>query len=94
MRFLSVRELRSRPGIWRELAETGEMVVTSNGKPVAVLAPVSEADLEPFLRALRRARASEAVETLQRDSVRAGRDRSSPQEVDTEIAAARRQRAR
>ncbi len=94
MRFLSVRELRSRAGIWRELDEAGEMVVTSNGKPVAVLAPVSEVELEPFLRALRRARASEAVERLQRESLRTGRDRISPDEVEAEIAAARRQRSR
>jgi antitoxin (DNA-binding transcriptional repressor) of toxin-antitoxin stability system len=94
MRFLSVRELRARPAIWRELAEVGEMVVTSNGKPVAILAPVSEAGLESFLRALRRARAAEAVERLQRDSARAGRDRLSTGEIDAEIAAVREHRRR
>lgn len=94
MRFLSVRELRARPAIWRELAEVGEMVVTSNGKPVAILAPVTEAELESFLRALRRARATEAVERLQRDSVSTGRDRLTDSEVEAEIVAVREDRRR
>ena len=48
------------------------MGVTSNGKPVAILAPVTEAELETFLRALRRAPATEALETAAEGSVRTG----------------------
>ena len=38
MRFITVRELRSRSAeIWRRLADEPDMVITSNGKPVAIL---------------------------------------------------------
>ncbi|BCV22168.1 hypothetical protein hamaS1_22370 [Moorella sp. Hama-1] len=38
MRFVTLRELRLKSGeIWRQLQKEGEMVITSNGKPVAVL---------------------------------------------------------
>lgn len=37
MRFASIRELRSKPDRrWKGLAETGEVVITSNGRPVAM----------------------------------------------------------
>ena len=36
MRFVSVRELRGKSAaIWKELAQEQEMVITSNGKPIA-----------------------------------------------------------
>ena len=86
MRFITVRDLRNRSAeVWRELAELREMVVTSNGKPIAVLASVSEANLEESLVAFRRARAIEAVSALQRQSVERGTDSITPAEIDAEI---------
>ena len=36
MKLLSVRDLRTHSArVWRELPDEGEMVVTSNGRPVA-----------------------------------------------------------
>ena len=47
MRFVTVRELRSRSAeVWRRLADEQEMVITSNGKPLAILSAVSPEDLE------------------------------------------------
>lgn len=38
MRLVSVRELRGRSAaIWKELAEEKDLVITSNGKPIALL---------------------------------------------------------
>ena len=95
MRFISVRDLRGKSAeIWRELADEREMVVTSNGRPIAILAAVDEANLEASLRAFRRARAVDAVTELQRASVARGGDAVPPAEVDTEIADVRRKRGR
>lgn len=95
MRFVTVRELRSRSAeIWRRLADEQDMVITSNGKPVAILSAVSPDDLEESLSALRRARATAAVEAMQRESVTAGHHRMKRQEVQAQIAAARRDRAK
>jgi uncharacterized protein len=79
MRFVTVRELRSQSAdIWRSLTEEPEMVITSNGRPVAILSAVSSEGLEESLAALRRARASAAVETMQSRSVAAGETSPGP----------------
>lgn len=92
MRFVSVRELRGRSRqVWKKLGEGGDIVVTSNGKPIAVLSPVGEDGLERSLASIRRARAQDAVAALQEASARR---KVSPREVEAEIAAARKGRAR
>ena len=95
MRFVTVRDLRGRSAeIWRRLAAERELIITSNGKPVAILSSVSEGDVEGSLAAIRRARAMRAVALLQGQSVARGAHRMSPREIVAEIAAVRRKRAR
>jgi antitoxin (DNA-binding transcriptional repressor) of toxin-antitoxin stability system len=90
MRFLSVRDLRGKSGqVWRELPREKEMVVTSNGRPIAVLAAVNEANLDESLTAWRQVRASRAVAAIQRESVRKGTDRLTMDEIDAVIRRAR-----
>jgi prevent-host-death family protein len=94
MRFVTVRELRSRSAdLWRRLAEEGDLVVTSNGRPVALLSAVPADALEESLAALRRARATAAVESMQRQSLAAGTQRLPRKEIEAEVAAARKGRA-
>jgi len=86
MRFVSVRELRGRSAaIWRDLQDEGELIITSNGKPIAILSPTSEDTVEESLRAIRRARASQAVSRIQRESVSSGRSSISAEEIESEI---------
>ena len=95
MKFLSVRDLRGKSAkIWKELPEEREMVITSNGRPIAILAAINEANLEESLSAFRKARAVEAVASLQRRSVEQGADRITLDEIDAEIKAVRSQRGR
>jgi antitoxin (DNA-binding transcriptional repressor) of toxin-antitoxin stability system len=94
MKFLSVRDLRGKSAqIWKELPGEREMVVTSNGRPIAILAAITEENLEESLSAFRRARAVEAVVSLQRKSVEKGTDRISGDEINAEIQAVREKRA-
>ncbi len=73
MRFVTVRELRSQSAdVWRRLADEPEMVITSNGRPVAILSAVSAEGLKDSLAALRRARAIAAVEAVQHPLRRGG----------------------
>jgi antitoxin (DNA-binding transcriptional repressor) of toxin-antitoxin stability system len=38
MKFITVRDIRSSPAaIWKRLPEEQEMVITNNGKPIALL---------------------------------------------------------
>lgn len=95
MKTISVRELRSKSAqVWRELEREKDMVVTSKGRPVGVLCYASEANLERTLTTLRRARAMLGVLEMQVRSVREGRDRLTLGEINAEIAAVRRKRAR
>ena len=93
MRFISVRELRGRSAlIWQELTVEKDMVVTSNGKPIAILSNTSEDTLEESLAAIRRARALVAVTAMQRGSLEADTDRFSSKQIEKEIKAVRRKR--
>jgi antitoxin (DNA-binding transcriptional repressor) of toxin-antitoxin stability system len=95
MKFITVRELRGRSGqVWNTLAREREVILTSNGKPIAILSAVSEETLEESLAALRRARAVASVEKLQRQSVQAGTDKLSLTEISAEIQAVRKTRHR
>lgn len=95
MKFITVRELRGRSGqVWNKLARERDMILTSNGKPIAILSAVSEETLEESLAAVRRARAVAAVEHLQRQSVRTGTDKLSSAEIAAEVRASRKARRR
>lgn len=93
MKFLSVRDLRGNSArVWRELPGESEMIVTSNGRPVAVLAAVDEGSVEQALAAWRQVRASQAIADIQRESMRKGTDVMSMHDIDAEIKKARRLR--
>lgn len=95
MKLITVTELRGRSGqVWNTLARERDMILPSNGKPIAILTAVSEETLEESLALVRRARAVTAVEQLQRQSVRAGTDTLSPAKIATEIRVSRKARLR
>ena len=95
MKFITVRDLRGRSAeVWRQLAEEHELVVTSNGKPIAILTSTNEDTFEQSTREARRARALRAVGTLQQQSVKKGRERLTDEDIDAEIAEARSARHR
>jgi antitoxin (DNA-binding transcriptional repressor) of toxin-antitoxin stability system len=95
MKFLSVRDLRGKSAqIWKELSREKEMVVTVNGRPIAILAAITESNLEESLSAFRQARAVEAVVSMQRSSAEQSTDKISMEEIDAEIKAVRKKRAR
>ncbi|MBM4047509.1 MAG: type II toxin-antitoxin system Phd/YefM family antitoxin [Planctomycetes bacterium] len=94
MKFLSVQDLRRRSSdVWRDLPREKEMVVMDNGRPVAILTSVSESGFEGSLRAIRQARAIQAVADLQRESVAKGTDKTTLDEINVEIRAVRRKRS-
>ena len=95
MKLLSVRDLKTKSSqVWRELPEQKEMVITSNGRPIAILSSVNENNLEQVLSAFRQARATEAVTSIQYESVRKGTDKITLDEINNEIKAVRSKRKR
>lgn len=94
MKFLSTRELRNRPGYVRDLVQQEELVLTANGKPIAILIGVEEDGLEDAARAVRQAKALLALSRLRKQAARKGSDQMSSSEIDREIRAARSRRKR
>jgi prevent-host-death family protein len=93
MRFITVRDLRTTPAeVWKALPEEQEIVITNNGKPIALLTPLTDTDLEDTLASVRRARAINAVKKMQATAVAQGLSGMSMEEIDREIQASRKSR--
>ena len=61
MSFLAVAELKKTRELWHRLARDRELVITRDGKPVAIMISIQPDDLESSLREIRRALFSAAV---------------------------------
>lgn len=95
MKFISVRDLRVQPGeVWQQLREETELVLTSSGRPIALLVDVGDSDVAELLTALRQVRAQQAVARMRKHAAAQGLATLSNAEIDAEIAAARAARAR
>ena len=92
MKFISVRDFRtSSANIWQTLPEEQEMVITNNGKPIALLTPISDKTLENTLSSIRKARAINAVKLIQQESAARGLDKTTMEEIDEEIKRIRKE---
>ena len=93
LKFVSVRDIRNRPGqVWDTLREE-DVVFTSNGKPVGILIGLEEGDLAQAGELLRRVRAQMAVSRMRRDAAESGIARLTDKDIAEEISAARSDRA-
>ena len=91
MHFISIRELRIKPGeVWKRLQSEHDLVLTSNGKPIAVLTDANEDSLERKLDVLRRERLRTAIEHIRSVAHDTGLDKITMEEIDAEIAAVRK----
>jgi len=90
MEFITVRDLRIRSAeIWERLRQQGELVLTNTGKRIAILSDGEPDTVEDVLAQLRRARAQAAVSRMRQSAASTGLDRTSLDQVNAEIAAAR-----
>jgi len=66
MKFISVREFSHSPSRYINLSSTGDdVVITKNGRPVALLSEFSEDDVEDFILAKHLDLEKEFSDTLQ-----------------------------
>lgn len=90
MNFYTVRDLRTTPKrIWENLSADGEVVITNNGKPTALLFDIADGSFEETLKAVRQAKAVIAFNSMRAKA--AARGYMSDEEIEAEIAAARRE---
>jgi len=88
MKLINSRDLRQKSGeVWKNIA-TEDFIVTSNGKPIAILTAAEE-DFELQLRAIRRARAEIALYNTQKEAAESGLDQLTDQEIAEEVKTVR-----
>lgn len=93
MKTIGIRDLRNRPGAAQKTLGSGEEVVlTSNGRPVAVMLPVDSDTLDETMQAVRRARGQVALHTLRKSARTEGLDSLSAAQIDKLVGEARRVR--
>lgn len=91
MKFVSVRDLRNKPGeVWKVAKQENDLVVTSNGRPVAIITGVDEDNFEEELDTIQRARALKALDTIQNDSIIKGTAKISDEDIRSEIERVRK----
>ena len=91
MRFITVRDFRnSSASIWKALPEEQEMIITNNGKPIALLTPLCDKTLEDTLSAFRKAKAINAVKKMQEISRDLGNDKMTLDQINAIIADVRK----
>ena len=95
MKFVTVRDFRNKTAaIRKELSSEHEIVLTSNGRPFAIVTDVDEESFEKKLAALRRARAYAVLDRVRTRAKAAGVDKLTMEEIDAEVAKVRRERKR
>ena len=90
--FLNVREFRSSPkSVWEKLSQKGELVITNNGKPTALMLNIANGEIEELLRAIRQARAMIAINNMRLIAEENGY--MSDEEIEAEIQAYRKEKS-
>jgi len=93
MKFVTVRDFRTSPSaIWKKLPSEREMIITNNGKPIALITPLNDETLEDTISAVRKAKAINAAKKMQEISVSLGNDKMPLEKTNKIIQEARRKK--
>jgi prevent-host-death family protein len=91
MQFIAARDFRIRPGsVWKRLRDSGEVVVTSKGKPIALLRDVEGRDLEEEIRTGVMARGLAALRRIRESARQTGVNAMTDQQIETLVAETRK----
>ena|SRR3990172_13340997 len=93
MEFVPYRLMRNQPNeLRRKLEEQGELIVTVDGEPMAIMLQVPKGSLEDLVMLVSQVRAQLAVSAIRQQARRSGRDQITAQEVETIVKEARTHR--
>jgi len=91
MNFVSFRELRtSTTKINDMLTDNGKIIVTSNGKPKAVMIQVNENDFEETLAVLNQIKLTKSINNMRASAERSGVAAMTLEEINAEIELSRK----
>ena len=95
MSTITINELENKTAReWLKTAARGDLIVTSEGQPVAVIMQLASGSLESAKAFVRSIRALHAQTDLQKFASENGTSDLSETDIDIEISAARRDRRR
>ena len=91
MNFYTARDLRTIPkNIWNTLSSDGEVIITNNGKPTALMLNISESNFDEVVKAVRQAKAMIAFNNMRAKAANQGY--MSDEEIEAEISAYRKEK--
>jgi len=93
MKFISSRDLRINPGkVWKNLENQDPLIITSNGKPIAMMCKTDEDSMEATLEEWRQVRFLKALRESREAARSSGSASLTIDEIDEEIALVRKKR--
>ena len=93
MKIVSDREFRNEPGKVRKELDKQNVVITSRGRPYAVLLPIDKPqNMEQVLELAERIKAQMALSSVRQKAIDNGLDKMTATEIDVEIEQVRKQR--
>jgi antitoxin (DNA-binding transcriptional repressor) of toxin-antitoxin stability system len=93
MKLIAIKDLKKPRQLKERLQSEKELLLTSDGRPVAVLVSVDASeDPETTIQSIRDSRSRLALSRIREASVRSGAARLTPNEINREVAAARKAR--
>ncbi len=93
MNLIAIKDLKQPRRLKERLSSEKELLLTSDGKPVAVLVEVGPADdPELVIQAVRDSRSRLALARVRESARKAGTTSMSLRDIELEIAAARKER--
>ena len=91
MQFYTIRELRTTPkALWERLAQDGEVVITNNGRPSALMINIADGSFEETVRAVRQAKAMISFNAMRMQAAKQGHFTDT--DIEAEIRAVREQK--
>jgi prevent-host-death family protein len=93
MKIIPSRELRLNPGkVWKQMNREEPLVITSNGKPVALLCSTDSESLEATLEQWRQVNFLKTLRSAQKAASESGTSDLSMKDIDQEISIVRKKR--
>lgn len=93
MKLIAISELKQPRRLKQRLQQEKELLLTSDGRPVAMLLNVETAeDPEKFLQSIRDARSRMALSRVREAARESGASRMTLEQINQEISAARKVR--
>lgn len=93
MKTATIRDFRTRPRAVREaLARDLDAVLTANGKPVAIMMPVTAETFDEAINLVRQVRAIRALSDIRVSAAKSGADKLTMGAIDRIVAKNRRER--